>query len=48
MKPVLEARRKKLLRELTRVNHQITRTQQQLAHPQNRIALIAQPHGKAA
>jgi uncharacterized coiled-coil protein SlyX len=48
MKPVLEVRRQKLLQALTRINQQITQTQKQLARLENRIALVAQPHGKAA
>ena len=37
MKTILEVRRQKLLRELTRVNQQITRTQQRLASIEARI-----------
>jgi septal ring factor EnvC (AmiA/AmiB activator) len=48
MKTVLEARRQKLLRDITRVNHRITQTQQQLARLENRIAQVAQSHRKAA
>jgi uncharacterized protein YeeX (DUF496 family) len=48
MKTVLDIRRKKLRRELTRVNQQITRTQKELLRLENRIALVAQGQSKAA
>jgi hypothetical protein len=48
MKTILEVRRRNLLRRLTRVNHQITRTQKQLAHLEARLARAAEPQGKAA
>lgn len=48
MKTTLEARRQKLLLELTRVNRQINQAKQQLARLENRIALVAQQRQKAA
>lgn len=48
MKTILEARRQKLLRAITRVNRRITHTQRQLARLENRMAQFAQGQGKAA
>ena len=48
MKTVLEVRRQKLLREITRVNYQINRTQKQLTSIESRLALAKQAPAKAA
>ena len=48
MKTVLEVRRQKLLRELARVNQQISRTQKQLATIESRLTLANKAQSKAA
>jgi hypothetical protein len=48
MKNSLAARRRKLLRELDRVNQKLLETKTAVAHLQKRIARLATPTRKAA
>ena len=48
MKNSLQVRRQAVLRELDRINRQIVQTEKNIAQIRNQIAVLQQPHAKAA